>query len=79
METLMLAMSYIDRFDDCSLCMNERVDIIERMFKFGVRRLINKNMEIYDACRHKAKFHTLEQVKPVHSNDIEKSQKEYHK
>ena len=65
-------------FDDCSLCMNERVEIIERMFKLGVRRLVNKNMEIYGACRHKAKFHTLEQVKPLHGTDEGKSQKKNH-
>ena len=55
--------------DECQLCMNERIEITSRWLKSGVSKLINKNIEIYGACRHKACFHVFEQVKNLPGTD----------
>ena len=62
-------------FDRCQLCMEERIEIASLMLIKGLAKMINKNAEIYGACRHKAKFHVYEQVTTINGTDEGISQK----
>ena len=55
--------------------MEERIELASAQLKNDQKKLINKNAEIYGACRHKAKFYVYEQVKPTISTDEEVTQK----
>ena len=41
---------------DCNLCMEERLTILKKLRDKCVT-IMNKNSEIYGACRHKMTFH----------------------
>ena len=55
--------------------MNERIEISKLMLYNGQAKIINKNAEIYGACRHKAKFHVFEQATPIPGTDEGETQK----
>ena len=49
---------------ECQLCMQERIHIAKaKLFKPSFH--INKNMEIFGACRHKVMMHRYEQCIPI--------------
>ena len=48
--------------------MGERVAIVLAM-RSNKKRVINKNTEIYGACRHKCKLHAFEQVETPTGTD----------
>ena len=41
---------------NCNLCMEERLTILKKLHDRSVT-IMNKNLEIYVACRHKTTFH----------------------
>ena len=41
---------------NCNLCMQERLTILKKLCDKRVT-VMNKNLEIYGACRHKTTFH----------------------
>jgi len=61
--------------DKCQLCMEERIEITSAWLKDGQKKLINKNTEIYGACRHKAKLHVYEKATPIGTDEGIESQK----
>jgi len=61
--------------DRCQLCMEERIEIASIWLEKGPSRLINKNVEIYGACRHKAKLHVYEKAESLYGTDKGETQK----
>jgi hypothetical protein len=56
---------------NCALCMRERVEIL-RAHQQDELSLINCNLEIFGACRHKTKFHRfLKEAGPVKSTSTD--------
>ena len=49
--------------DKCKLCTDEKIRILKNNRDSGTN-LINKCVEVYDACRHQTKFHLF----PSHNN-----------
>ena len=43
---------------ECSLCMKERILILQQFYKYK-SRIFHKSNEFYGSCRHPAKFHRL--------------------
>ena len=49
---------------ECQLCMQERIEIAKAKL-FRPSQYMNKNIEIFRACRHKAKIYRYEQCLPI--------------
>ena len=55
--------------NECQLCMQERMCIAKaKLFKPSTH--VNKNMETFGACRHKAKMHRCEPIQCANANEI---------
>ena len=66
-------------FEDCKLCTDKCIEITEKIFKLGIRHIVNKNDVICSTWRHKARFQWLEQAKSLRGDDKGTSQKINHK